>query len=122
MTNGQIKMTKGQIKIPDLTNLCFVPFTDCEEIYQQGGSKDGIYKIQPINMTKPTDVYCMMSLGGQMIFQIRTDKNCEREDFFRGWQDYQGGFGSKDCDYWLGNDVLHAITKQVNNSLFMGLR
>lgn len=90
---------------------------DCEEIYLQGGREDKIYKIQPMNMSKPTDVFCMMSREGHMVFQIRTDKNCEREDFFRGWQDYQTGFGSKDCDYWLGNDVLHAVTNQAKYDL-----
>ncbi|XP_014773090.2 microfibril-associated glycoprotein 4 [Octopus bimaculoides] len=91
---------------------CDRRYKDCREVYLNGAHEDGMYEIQPIDMDKTVKVYCQMSLGGYMLFQKRTDRTCEREDFFRGWQDYQLGFGDKDCDYWLGNDLLHAITSQ----------
>ncbi|GAB1601032.1 microfibril-associated glycoprotein 4-like [Argonauta hians] len=91
---------------------CERRFKDCREVYLNGAHQDGMYEIQPISMNQSIQVYCQMSHGGYVLFQKRTDKNCEREDFFRGWQDYQVGFGDKDCDYWLGNDVIHAITSQ----------
>jgi len=31
--------------------------------------------------------------------------------FSRSWETFKGGFGSKKCNYWLGNELLHQMTK-----------
>ncbi|CAG5116203.1 unnamed protein product [Candidula unifasciata] len=32
--------------------------------------------------------------------------------FYRDWNDYKNGFGTKDTDFWLGLDAIHNLTSQ----------
>ncbi|GFR79827.1 tenascin-R [Elysia marginata] len=45
--------------------------------------------------------------GGWIVFQRHSTGTV---NFYRGWEDYKRGFGSLDGDFWLGNDIIHAIT------------
>ena len=45
------------------------------------------------------------------LFQRRISFN---ENFARGWSDYKKGFGKASDDYWLGNDLIHALTADHN--------
>ena len=47
------------------------------------------------------------------MFQHRFDGSV---DFYRGWEDYQQGFGNllSDGEFWLGLDKLHQITQSGN--------
>jgi len=31
--------------------------------------------------------------------------------FYRSWESFKAGFGSTTCNYWLGNELLHQLTK-----------
>lgn len=44
-------------------------------------------------------------LGGVYILRRRFN-----EDFNRMWNEYKGGFGKFDSDYWIGLEMLHQIT------------
>ncbi|ELU15132.1 hypothetical protein CAPTEDRAFT_142918, partial [Capitella teleta] len=41
------------------------------------------------------------------VFQRRVDGSV---DFYRDWQSYAWGFGDLQTEFWLGNEMLHALT------------
>ncbi|XP_062589551.1 ficolin-1-like [Saccostrea cucullata] len=52
--------------------------------------------------------------GGWTVFQKRFDGSVS---FNRTWAEYQNGFGSARSEYWLGNEILHTLTKRNNTRL-----
>ncbi|KAJ8032904.1 Ficolin-2 [Holothuria leucospilota] len=85
-------------------------FTDCQDVYNAGHTDSDVYTIQPINSPQPFEVYCNMSDGGGWtVFQRRIDGDV---DFYRDWNEYKQGFGSRDDEFWLGNDNLYYLTNQ----------
>ncbi|KAK3793413.1 hypothetical protein RRG08_039218 [Elysia crispata] len=57
--------------------------------------------------------------GGWVVIQRRSTGNI---DFNRGWSDYRLGFGSFYDDFWLGNEKIHAITRDGVYELDVKLR
>ena len=51
------------------------------------------------------------------IIQRRGDYGEPREDFNRDWNDYKRGFGSYFRELWLGNDIIHQLTKSGDMKL-----
>ena len=83
-------------------------FRDCEEAYEYGMRKSGIYTVQPDD-DAAFEVYCDMETdsGGWTVFQRRKDGS---EDFYRDWMDYARGFGNLTDEFWLGLRKIHRIT------------
>ncbi|XP_021186939.1 fibrinogen C domain-containing protein 1 isoform X2 [Helicoverpa armigera] len=84
--------------------------TDCHEIQVQGFNVSGIYKIRPDDM-EPFYVLCDLTTagGGWTVFQNRFDGS---QDFYKGWSDYEYGFGNLAGEFWLGLEKLNYLTNQ----------
>ncbi|XP_053908103.1 tenascin-X-like [Cuculus canorus] len=66
-------------------------------------------------------VFCDMDSdgGGWTVFQRRRDGSTE---FWRGWDEYERGFGNVTGEFWLGNAALHALTASAPHELRVDLR
>ena len=66
-----------------------------------------MYTIDP-GCSKPFSVWCDMNNGGGWtVFQRRRDGS---ENFYRGWVDYEIGFGNVKGEHWLGLKKVHCLT------------
>ncbi|XP_075690250.1 ficolin-1-like [Rhinoderma darwinii] len=98
------KGEKGESSKPVLGSVA----RDCKELQGQGAVLSDLYTIYPDGKA-PLKVLCDMHTddGGWIVFQRRWDGSI---DFFRDWDSYKKGFGSRLNEFWLGNDNLHKIT------------
>lgn len=51
--------------------------------------------------------------GGWTVILARRPTTQERINFNTTWQQYKDGFGDIEGEFWIGNEVLHALTKEV---------
>ncbi|XP_063447243.1 fibrinogen-like protein A [Mytilus trossulus] len=81
---------------------------DCGEINLNKGN--GIYTIFP-NSFKSSGytVFCDFETdnGNWTVFQRRINGST---DFFRGWEEYENGFGNVEAEFWLGNKKINELT------------
>ncbi|XP_062618618.1 fibroleukin-like, partial [Saccostrea cucullata] len=82
---------------------------DCRSLLADGYTVSCVYKVYP-SYNSPVDVYCDMDIkdGGWTVIQKRVDGST---DFDRTWNEYKEGFGSVHSSYWIGNDIIHQLTK-----------
>ncbi|GFU37417.1 techylectin-5A [Nephila pilipes] len=95
---------------------------DCEEIRNNGFNTSGVYTIWPRSriLTKETArVYCDMTTngGGWTVIQRRGDFGSPPDYFNKNWNYYKRGFGAPTKDFWLGNDLIYALTNQGSYSV-----
>jgi ficolin len=88
--------------------LCLNPPRDCTDIRKTGKTSSGIYLISVSG--KQLEVYCDFDTpgGDWLVFQRRSNG---QENFYRNWTEYRDGFGDVDEEFWLGNEMIHKITK-----------
>ncbi|XP_071979092.1 ficolin-2-like [Engystomops pustulosus] len=81
---------------------------NCKELQEQGEVLSDWYPIYPAS-GKPLQVLCDMHTdgGGWTVFQRRSNGSV---DFYRDWNSYKKGFGSRLNEFWLGNENLHTLT------------
>ncbi|KAK2174409.1 hypothetical protein NP493_802g03087 [Ridgeia piscesae] len=96
------------------------PPKDCVDIQRYGYNVSGVYEVYLDQARKFVKVYCDLESdnGGWLVFQHRQDGSV---DFYRNWADYKAGFGDLTGEFWLGNDLLHAVTSQRHYTLRIDL-
>ncbi|XP_061195446.1 ficolin-2-like [Saccostrea echinata] len=95
--------------------------SDCKDILENGHLNSGVYDIFPYGTRiQPVGVYCDMETlnGGWTVIQRRVDGSLS---FNRNWAEYKSGFGSPEQNIWLGNDVIHQLTKGKNSFLYVAI-
>ncbi|XP_062588682.1 fibroleukin-like [Saccostrea cucullata] len=56
--------------------------------------------------------------GGWTVIQKRVTGSVS---FDRTWDDYKNGFGEAGQDFWIGNEVIHQLTKKKTSSLYISI-
>ncbi|XP_061176958.1 fibrinogen C domain-containing protein 1-B-like [Saccostrea echinata] len=57
--------------------------------------------------------------GGWTVIQKRENGDL---DFYRTWIEYKEGFGNATKNYWIGNDAIHALTRDKHQELRIDLQ
>ncbi|XP_061190527.1 fibroleukin-like [Saccostrea echinata] len=94
---------------------------DCKDLRADGHTSSGVYEIYPYGtITSPIRVYCDMETmdGGWTAIQKRVNGTLS---FERTWTDYKNGFGTPEQDAWIGNDIIHQLTKGNDTSLYVSI-
>ena len=97
---------------------------NCYDLYKNGETVSEIREIYPwrnyphISET----VFCDQETegGGWTVIQRRINVT-QRENFFRTWAEYRLGFGKKDEEFWLGNDLINELTSRKLQKLRIDL-
>ena len=98
---------------------------NCMEVLENNDIKSGLKTIYPWRSypTVSETVFCDQETdgGGWIVIQQRLNLSV-REDFYRTWEEYRVGFGSKDKEFWLGNDLISEITTASLQTLRIDLK
>ncbi|XP_010764120.1 flocculation protein FLO11-like [Notothenia coriiceps] len=87
---------------------------DCSDYLAKGSTKSGMYLVTPDLRSRSFPVFCDMQLdgGGWTVLQRRQDGSVS---FNRTWAEYRLGFGELDKgEFWLGNNMIHMLTRARN--------
>ncbi|XP_061170672.1 fibroleukin-like [Saccostrea echinata] len=94
---------------------------DCKDHHGNGHNTSGVYEIYPYGtITSPVRVHCDMDTmdGGWTVIQKREDGS---QSFEKNWEEYKNGFGTPKKNDWIGNDVIHQLTKGKNSKLYVSI-
>ena len=96
-----------------------IPIKTCQDWYKAGYRANGVYKVHLPRSPVARSVYCYMEGegGGWMAFQRRFNGSVDFHT--KLWKDYKNGFGNGEGEYWLGNDMLHDITRSGSHDLYV---
>ncbi|XP_061176515.1 ficolin-3-like [Saccostrea echinata] len=100
---------------------CNLP-DDCKSLHDNGSRTSGVYSINPWGElhNKSVEIYCDMSTsgGGWTVIQKRVDG---KVNFNRSWQEYKAGFGDVSTSHWIGNEIIHQLTKKNSSTLYVSI-
>ncbi|KAM5238539.1 angiopoietin-related protein 6 [Ctenodactylus gundi] len=92
------------------------PWRDCAEAQQAGHEQSGVYELRLGRHVVPAWCEQQLEGGGWTVIQRRQDGSV---NFFTTWQQYKGGFGRPDGEYWLGLEPVHQLTNQGDHELLV---
>ncbi|KAK5867566.1 hypothetical protein PBY51_012041 [Eleginops maclovinus] len=87
---------------------------DCSDYLAKGATKSGVYLVTPDLRSRSFPVFCDLDQdgGGWTVLQRRQDGSVS---FNRTWAEYRAGFGELDKgEFWLGNNMIHMLTRARN--------
>ncbi|XP_020787802.2 uncharacterized protein LOC110166831 [Boleophthalmus pectinirostris] len=90
---------------------------DCSDHVLRGHTKSGLYLVTPDPSGGSVHVLCDMeeSGGGWTVLQRRHDGSVS---FNRSWAEYRDGFGLLNGgEFWLGNNLIHLLTRDRSMEL-----
>ncbi|XP_055905421.1 angiopoietin-2 [Eupeodes corollae] len=93
--------------------------TGCHELTNR---VDGIYKFSVPKLNEAgrdmNEQYCVFSTAGPAWTVIQNrGPYVVQENFNRSWNEYRGGFGSLEKDFWIGNEFIHQLSYIENYEL-----
>ncbi|KAM4024764.1 fibrinogen-like protein 1-like protein isoform 2-T2 [Anomaloglossus baeobatrachus] len=84
---------------------------DCRAAYLNMRRTSGLYVVWPL-ASPPMVVYCDLSPeGAGWTFLQRNSLQGSMAFGSHTWEQYRNGFGDLAADHWLGNDLIHHLTK-----------
>nr|WES10350.1 ficolin [Portunus trituberculatus] len=95
---------------------------DCWAAKARGSTKR-IVTVKPPGLA-PREVVCdqVREGGGWTLMLARTpthENNNLRENFNKTWKEYREGFGDLRGEFWIGNEVVHALTSEIPYQLYV---
>ncbi|XP_074534600.1 uncharacterized protein LOC141797087 [Halichoeres trimaculatus] len=84
---------------------------DCSDHLLRGSTESGVYVVTPDLRSRSFPVFCDMEQedGGWTLLQRRQDGSVS---FNRTWAEYRSGFGELNGgEFWLGNNMIHLLTR-----------
>lgn len=75
------------------------------------------------SIQQPMKVLCDMDTngGGWMVILKRRRAVLRGVSFYRGWDDYENGFGNFNSEFWIGLRNIHCLTKREDVDLMIDL-
>lgn len=96
--------------------LIFQFISDCQDLRNDGFTKDGVYKVFTKHNNHSFDVFCEFEDNiGWTVLQRRHNGAV---DFNQNWNTYKEGFGNifESHEFWLGLEKMHSLTNQFDYS------
>ncbi|XP_050319694.1 techylectin-5A-like isoform X5 [Bactrocera neohumeralis] len=91
-----------------------------QEIGKYGES--GVYELHlPEFLHHAFYVYCLRDPNGGEPWTIIQRRQSNDTDFYRGWFEYEHGFGDLNANFFLGLDKIHALTNSRSHELWIQL-
>ncbi|XP_042221909.1 ficolin-2-like [Homarus americanus] len=117
----QEDLTALKDSINTLSNLVVSTLPEDCSVARARGSWSSTTEVRPPGL-QPRKVRCDQQTGGGgwTVVLARfptTHLHLERCDFNRSWQQYKQGFGDIHGEFWIGNEALHSLTKEVQTEL-----
>ncbi|XP_072013980.1 uncharacterized protein [Amphiura filiformis] len=121
MTTGRAEMTNTDVPQTTTTAVISAPsIQNCFDLvfFRNINYPSGIYSITPPNQNSSYNAYCDMDFeyGGWTVLQKRFDGSVDFHRSWFAWNDYKGGFGSFDGEFWLGLELVHLLTSSSGQS------
>ncbi|XP_054086166.1 microfibril-associated glycoprotein 4 isoform X2 [Zeugodacus cucurbitae] len=99
--------------------------SSCTEAMRTENGKyaaSGVYELYlPAYLHNAFHVYCLRDPNGGEPWTIIQRRQSNDTDFYRGWIEYEQGFGDLNANFFLGLEKIHALTHSQPHELWFEL-